>query len=291
MIIDFHTHVEQKPNGQRYSPAEFVRAMDEGHIDRSIVLGNDQGDAGEKPPWADPAVMGTATKFDDQEVAGFCAEYPDRLIGFGSIHPDRYQPERKVERSVVELGLKGIKLYPHSGFYPNDPRLTPVYGKCMELGVPVVIHTGIKAVRWQWMKYNRPVYVDDVATNFPGLKVVMCHGGFPWVDEFLAVAHSNPNIWVDISFLDYIERVFKRPGLGEEVIRSLVGLIGPERLLWGTEGPFMDLPLYGQHGPENYIRSQELLVRGFDFLTNADKAAILGGNAALLLGLDGEKKV
>ena len=45
--------------------------------------------------------------------------------------------------------------------------------------MPVVIHTGIKAVRWQWMKYNQPIYVDDVATDFPELNVVMCHGGFP----------------------------------------------------------------------------------------------------------------
>ena len=106
------------------------------------------------------------------------------------------------------------------------------------------------------MKYNRPIYVDDVATNFPDLKVVMCHGGFPWVDEFLCVAHSNPNIWVDISFMDYLERTFRRPGLTEETLRSLAALVGAERLLWGTEGPYMDLPLYGQHGPENYAQSR-----------------------------------
>ena len=286
MIIDFHTHVECKPDGKRYSPTEFVAAMDQGGIAKSVVLGGDQADAGTKPAWADPSVMGAATNFDDEAVAAYCGEYPGRLIPFGSIHPDRYQPARKVQRAVKELGLKGIKLYPHSGFYPNDPRLTPVYEACAELNVPVVIHTGIKAVRWQWMKYNRPIFVDDVATNFPSLKVVMCHGGFPWVDEFLTVAYSNPNVWVDISFLDYIERTFKKAGLAEEAMQRLAGLVGAERLLWGTEGPFMDLPLFGAHGPENYARSQEFLVRRFDFLNDNEKAAILGGNAARLLGLD-----
>ena len=286
MIIDFHTHVEFKADGQKYSPAEFVRAMDQGGIDKSIVLGGDQADAGTKPPWADPAVMGAGTNFDDEEVTRFCAEYPGRLIPFGSIHPDRYRPDRKVHRAIKELGVKGIKLYPHSGFYSNDPRLTPVYEKCTELGVPVVIHTGIKAVRWQWMKYNRPIYVDDVATNFPELKVVMCHGGFPWVDEFLTVAYSNPNVYVDISFLDYIERTFKKDGLAKDTMRRLVGLVGAERLLWGTEGPYMDLPLFGSHGPEYYARSQEFLVRRFDFLSEREKAAILGGNAVKLLKLD-----
>lgn len=288
MILDFHTHVECKPDGRRYSPAEFVDAMDQGGVDVSVVLGGDQADAGAKPPWADPSVMAAATNFDDEDVARFCAECPDRLIGFGSIHPDRYQPARKVERAIVDLGLQGIKLYPHSGFYPNDPRLDPVYGKCAELGVPVVIHTGIKAVRWQRMRFNQPIYVDDVATNHPKLNVVMCHGGFPWVDEFLAVAHSNPNVWVDITFLDYIERTFQRAGLAEETMRSLVNLIGPDRLLWGSEGPFMDLPLYGKHGPENYARSQEFLVRRFGFLSEEDKAGILGGNAGRLVGLTAE---
>lgn len=286
MIIDFHTHVECKADGARYTAAEFVAGMDEGGVSISVVLGGDQSDAGTMPAWADRSVMGAAAGFDDEEVAAFCAEYPARLIGFGSIHPERYKPERKVERAVKELGLRGIKLYPHSGFYPNDPRLGPVYQKCSELGVPVVIHTGPKAVRWQWMKYNRPVCVDDVATNFPNLKVVMCHGGFPWADEFLAVAHANPNVWIDISFLDYIERTFKRQGLAEQVLRSLTGVIGSDRLLWGSEGPFMNLPLYGAHGPSNYAESQRFLVRRFEFLNDKEKAAILGENAARLLGLD-----
>lgn len=285
MIVDFHTHVERKPDGARYSPAEFVRGMDEGGVDVSVVLGGDQGDAGTKPPWADPATMAAPTNFDDEEVARFCAEYPDRLIGLGSVHPDRYRPERKVERAIAELGLRGIKLYPHSGFYSDDPRLNPVYEVCAGRGAPVVIHTGVKAVRWQWMKFNRPIAVDDVATNFPKLKIVMCHGGFPWTDEFLAVAYSNPNVWVDISFLDYIERAFRRPGHAEETIRRLAGLVGAERMLWGSEGPFMDLPMYGRHGPENYARSKEFLVGRFDFLSDREKAAILGGNAAALLGL------
>jgi predicted TIM-barrel fold metal-dependent hydrolase len=285
MIIDFHTHVERKADGRRYTPAEFVAAMDAGGIDKSVVLGGDQADAGTRPAWADPAVMGAATNFDDNDVAAYCAEFPDRLIGFGSIHPDRYQPERKVERAVTELGLRGIKLYPHAGFYPNDPRLDGVYRRCEELRVPVVIHTGVKAVRWQRMKYNRPIYVDDVATSFPKLQVVMCHGGFPWVDEFLAVAHTNPNVWVDISFLDYVERAFHRDGLAQEVVRSLVAVIGAERLLWGSEGPFMELPLYGAHGPDYYARCREFLVERFDFLSAQQKAAILGNNAARLLGL------
>lgn len=299
MIIDFHCHVEYKTLTERWTAREFVAAMDKGKIDRAVILGVDQVDPGSKPAWARlargptvgkgwlevPSAMPVAANFGDEAVAAFCAEFPDRLIGFASLHPERYRPDLKVERAIKELGLRGVKIYPHAGFYPNDPRLYRAYQKCTELGVPVMIHTGIKALRWQWLQYNDPVYVDQVATDFPDLKIVMCHGGFPWSDEFLVVAYSNPNIWVDITFLDYIERTFRREGLVESTVRQLYDLIGPERLLWGSEGPAMFLSMFGEHGVEYYRKSQEYLVRRFDFLSEEDQANILGGNAARLLGL------
>jgi len=215
-------------------------------------------------------------------VAAFCAPFPDRLIGISSVHPDRYRPEKKTQRAVEEFGLRGVKLYPHSGFYANDRRLYPVYDYCQQAGVPVVVHTGIKAVRWQHMKFNHPIHADDVATDFPGLNVIMCHGGYPWTEEFLAVVGTNPNTWVDLTFLDYIEAKFAVAGLVENTVKRLVALIGAGRLLWGTEGPFMDLPLYGSHGPEIYRQSQDMLVRRFDFLSDEDKQNILGNNAKRL---------
>lgn len=283
MIIDFHVHIEYKNSSERYSANDIVEAMDKSKIDMSVLLGNDQADAGYKHPWVDPSIMAVPVNLNDEELSCYCNQYPNRLIGFTSINPDRYKPHKKVERAVKEFGMKGVKLYPHSGFYPNDMRLNLVYEKCAELDIPVMIHTGIKAVSWQSLKYNNPVYVDDVATNFPDLKIVMCHGGYPWVEEFMVVAYSNPNVWVDLTFLDYIENTYKNPGLTENTVKRLINLIGPERILWGTEGPYMNLPLFGSHGPEYYLESQEFLVRRFDFISEKDKKNILGENARKLL--------
>ncbi len=283
MIIDFHVHIDYKKPGEKYSASDIINAMDSADIDVAVLLGNDQADAGFKRPWVDFSAMPVAVNCSDEEIASYCGQYPDRLIGFSSIHPDRYQPHRKLERAVKEFGIKGVKLYPHSGFYPNDKRLNLVFQKCVEFDIPVVVHTGIKAVSWQNLKYNRPVYVDDIATNFPDLKIVMCHGGYPWVEEFIVVTYSNPNIWVDITFLDYIEKVYEKPGLTENIIERLVNLIGPKRLIWGSEGPYMNLPLFGSHGPEYYAKSQDFLVRRFEFLSEEDKKNILGENARLLL--------
>ncbi len=285
MIIDFHAHPDFKDPSTLYTPEEFIAGMDQGGVDVTCIYGNDQSDAGSCPPWRDERFMAVATNFSDEELAAFCAYNPTRLIGFTSIHPGRYYPERKVERAIKEFGMKAVKLYPHSGFYPDDPRLTKTYKLCSDLGIPVVIHTGPKAVRWQWMKYNRPIYVDQIATDFPDLKIVMCHGGYPWVEEFLTVVYTNPNIWVDLTFMDVIERTFKVPGLCENTICHLADLVGARRLLWGSEGPYMNLPLYGSHGPEYYAESQEYLVRRFSLFSADDQADILGGNAARLLNL------
>lgn len=286
MVVDFHVHLEYREAKVKYGAAETVAAMDAAGIDVAVLLGNDQADAGYDPPWADPSRMAEDVNRSDEEMAAYCGLFPTRLVGFTSIHPDRYQPHRKVERAAREFGMRGVKLYPHSGFYPNDPRLDRVYEKCIELDIPVMIHTGIKAVAWQRLKYNDPVAVDDVAVNFPELKIVMCHGGYPWTEQFLCVAHSNPNIWVDLTFLDYIEKAYMVPDLVETTIRRLKGTVGTKRLLWGTEGPFMDLPLFGRHGPEYCRDSQHSLVRRFPFLSESEKEDILGNNAARLLKLD-----
>ncbi len=283
MIIDFHAHPEFKPSGELYSPEEFVAGMDQGGIDKTCLFGNDQADPGSCPPWRDKRYMAFPTNISDEELYAYCHQFPNRIIGFTSINPNRYQPERKVEKAIREYGMKAVKLYPHSGFFANDARLTRTYELCSRLDTPVVIHTGMKAVRWQWMKYNQPIYVDDIATNFPDLNIVMCHGGYPWMEEFISVVYTNPNIWVDLTFMERIEETFDLPGLVENTVRRLVKLIGAQRLLWGSEGPYLTLPLYGSHDPSNYQISQLKLVKRFDFLSESDKADILGNNAARLL--------
>lgn len=85
--------------------------------------------------------------------------------------------------------------------------------------------------------------------------------------------------------MERIEETFMVPDLVENTMRRLVKLIGAKRILWGSEGPYMNLPLYGTQDPAYYKVSQQKLVSRFDFLTIEDKADILGNNAARLLGL------
>lgn len=278
MIVDAHVHIERKEDGSLYSSDEIVAAMDEAGIDVSIVFGNDQADAVSRMA-SDAGENSGQMNFSVEEAAKFCAGCPERLFFVTSVHPTRERPEREVRRAVELFGAKGVKLYPHSGFTADDRRLYPVYEYCQEAKVPVIIHTGFKAVRWQRMKYNNPVNADDVATDFPELQLALCHCGYPWTEEFMAVAASNPNVAVDICFLDYVEDKFAIPGFVESCMRRLKKIVGAKRMIWGSEGPFMKLPLFGCHGPEYLRRCQERLVKRFDFLSEEDKRDILGENA------------
>ncbi|MBI4307803.1 MAG: amidohydrolase [Chloroflexi bacterium] len=141
-------------------------------------------------------------------VAELVARYPDRFIGFCAV--DVWQGKkavRELERAVKELGLKGLKLHPMmQEFFPNDRQVYPIYEKCVELGVPVLFHSGTTVVGAGMpggggirLKYGRPIYVDDVAVDFPDLTIILAHPSVPWHDEQLAIALHKPNVYIDLS--------------------------------------------------------------------------------------------
>jgi predicted TIM-barrel fold metal-dependent hydrolase len=136
MIIDFHNHLSPPSSPYRMEAGMYLEAMDEAGVDKLVVLGKDYGFSGDR----------RNDNLADEDTAAFVRAYPNRFIGFTAVHPDREVAVNveRIERAVSELGLRGVKLNPASGFYPNDRRLYPIYEKISELGIPVVVHMGIK---------------------------------------------------------------------------------------------------------------------------------------------------
>lgn len=142
-------------------------------------------------------------------VASLVRRWPDRFLGFCTVDPWKGEAAvREVERCVKELGLRGLKLHPvHQKFAPNDPRFYPLYKKCVELGIPVLFHSGFAAAGANLpgggglkLKYSAPIpYIDDVAAEFPELTIIMAHPGWPWVEEQIAVALHKANVYIDLS--------------------------------------------------------------------------------------------
>lgn len=191
-------------------PAESVR--DHPGFDRVVVLAV-------SPQLLDGRLIGTV---DTEGVLGVegppnpekCNDYiaacvraePERLIGFGSVNPAYQGPQAAVEeleRSVSELGLSGVKLYPmYQHWAVNDPEIAfPIYEKAQELGIPVMIHQAGSTRIDAKLELARPALLDDIGRMFRDLRVIVAHTGWPWVDEALFLLTKHPNFYAELSYL------------------------------------------------------------------------------------------
>jgi uncharacterized protein len=141
-------------------------------------------------------------------VADVVGKFPDQFIGFASVDPWKgAMAVRELERSVKELGLRGLKMMQITqAFFPNDERFYPLWEKCSELGIPVLFHTGQTGVgagtpggAGLKLKYSQPLHIDDVAADFPDLTIIMAHPAVPWQEEQLSVALHKANVYIDLS--------------------------------------------------------------------------------------------
>ena len=262
MIIDIHNHITVKSSPYHLPAEEYLKVMDDLEVEKVVILGKDYGKLGDQQQ----------SNLPDEEVADFVKAHPDRFIGFTAVHPDREERKNleRIERAVNDLGLKGIKLNPHAGFYPNDKGLYPVYKKATELRIPVMVHMGVKApVEGTRVKYCQPIYLDDVAVDFPDMNLIIAHAGYPWVEETILIGLYAGNVFVDISTLNQLEEV-----VGCEVVlptlRKLTSSLGAHRVLFGSDGIF------------NLAKLIQA-VKGADFLSDSDKEKILWKNAKEIL--------
>ncbi|MFO7530495.1 MAG: amidohydrolase family protein [Marinobacter sp.] len=168
----------------------------------------------------------------NDEVAGFVAEAPDRLVGVGSVDISKpMDAVREIRRCINELGFKAIRVLPWLWEAPpTDRRFYPVYTACCDLGVPFctqIGHTGPLMPS----EVGRPIYLDRVALDFPELVVVGGHIGYPWTDEAIAVATKHENVYIDTSA--YTAK--KYPPALVEFMRSH----GRTKVLFGTNYPMI----------------------------------------------------
>ena len=144
----------------------------------------------------------------NEEVAEVAAENSDVLIPFASIDPARGKMGvREARRLIEEYGVRGFKFHPSmQGFYPNDTKVYPLYEAIAAAGLPALFHTGQTGVgaglpggMGVKLKFSNPMYLDDVAADFPTLTIIMAHPSFPWQDEALSIATHKPNTYIDLS--------------------------------------------------------------------------------------------
>jgi uncharacterized protein len=198
------------------------------------------------------------------------AEVPT-ISGFVAMDPWALSPEGNVEhlREMAERGARGVKLHPVvQKFEANDPRMHPVYRACTEMGLAVLSHTG--PARGGEPFAEVPAFAPMLA-EFPGLTVLLAHlGGGKWQDT-LAVAQAFPNVAFDLC--EIIEWAGAPNAPTAEELATLIRDVGPDRVVLGSDYPWYE----PAHTAE--------LVLSLPVLSQAEKNAILGENAARILRL------
>ncbi len=171
-------------------------------------------------------------------------KYPGRIYALFGIDPRRPGGVKLFEKAVKEWGAVGLSLWPIAGFYPNDPVCYPYYQKCIDLGVPLTIHTGFQHEPGTVSKYGDPIHLDDVGRDFLDLTVIMCHTGMDkrpsthWWETAVCVAASKPNFHVDVA--DWQRHEVQAMDDMPELMRKLKIMryhLGAQRILFGTDQP------------------------------------------------------
>ncbi len=142
---------------------------------------------------------------DNKKTAEICRQYPDRLGGFCFVDPSKgiMNAVKEVEYGVKELGLKAVYLTAfRTHLASNDKRNYPIYAKCAELGVPVFLYSSMNLSAAVPMDIGHPIYIDEVARDFPELKIVASVSGWPWTLEFIGLALRHRNVWLNMETHD-----------------------------------------------------------------------------------------
>jgi uncharacterized protein len=211
-VTDCHVHInplwEMRPDAVRLlskvdpaaarylsEPKAFLEYLDRSGVDRAVLIN-----------YVAPEVIGY-TEAANTFVSEYVRADPERLIAVGGIRPDHPDPEREVVHLTEELGIRALKLHPpHQLFRPNAyvdgelPGLRTLYDACSRHRLPVIFHTGTSIFPRARNRFADPIFVDDIAQDFPDLTIVLAHGGRPvWMETAMFLARRFPNVWLEVS--------------------------------------------------------------------------------------------
>ncbi len=239
MITDCHIHIqpaglELKPeaealmqaSGADYqlmrefarSPSCFLRYLDSIGVDRAVLIGS-----------VSPEVIGLDARINSF-YSGFARENPRRLIPGGGLHPRHTENFLADLDELLRLGIRLIKIHPpHQLFYPNDylnglTELELLYRAAEANGLPVMFHTGTSIFPGARNKFGDPIHIDDVAVDFPRLRILLAHGGRPlWMSTAFFLVRRHPNVYLDISSIPPRQLLNWFPRLEEIAHKTLFG--------------------------------------------------------------------
>jgi predicted TIM-barrel fold metal-dependent hydrolase len=203
-------------------PSAFLRYLDASGVDRAVLIN-----------YVAPEVIGFTSDVN-QWVADYVQEDPKRLISCGGLHPRQSPDIEKDIEELLRLKIRAIKLHPpHQLLYPNDYQngvkaLETIYRAAESHGIPIVFHTGTSIFAGARNRYGDPMFLDDVAVDFPKLKIILAHGGRPlWMQTSFFLLRRHPNVFLDISGIPPQTLLKYFPRLEEVAHKTLFGTDWP----------------------------------------------------------------
>jgi len=180
-------------------------------------------------------------KVSNETVAEFCRAHAPRFIGMAGVDPHKgIRAIRDLEHAVKELGLCGLALHPFEhNLRINDPRLYPLYAKCVELDVPLNLHTSTSFSTVVPMECGYPPHLDEVMVHFPELRVCASPPGFPWVQDLIAVAWRHANVYIGVTAVR--PKYLNVPGSGYEPLLQYGNSVLQDRIIWGSAFPMQPI--------------------------------------------------
>jgi predicted TIM-barrel fold metal-dependent hydrolase len=209
------------------SIAEYLKKMDRAGIARSLLIAVRAGDLRVKHSFEVPYEM----------VAEICARHPDRFSGLAGIDPTRgMQGLRDLETAVKEYGFVGAHWYPHWFAMPPDaPQIYPYYAKCCELDIPIMMQVGHNLVYQKDRRLPsvaRPILLDQVAIDFPELRLIGIHIGVPWTEEMISMCWKHENV--------YTAGDAYAPKHWPKAYVHYANSYGMHKVMFGTDWPVID---------------------------------------------------
>jgi len=242
--------------------ATILKSLDDAGIAMTLITGFDE------------ATTGGTTFITNESVAAIADRHPDRFIPFAGVDIMRGAAAvRDVERWIRLRRFRGLSLRPFmTGLAADDRRYYPFYEKCVELNVPVSIHASANWTTCRPSDLGHPHHFDVVACDFPELKLILSHAGYPWVLEACLLAWKHPNVYLELAA--HRPRYFTTPGAGWEPLLQYGQTTIQDKILYGT-GAF----LIGRTPAELVSEMRAVPLRA------AVMDKWLYGNAARLLGI------
>ncbi len=245
-----------------------IGRMNEAGIDWAVLLGLDLGyfwGEGEK-----------SVEQQHEEIAKICQQYPGRFLFCPQIDPQRPNGLQLIEKCVTEWGAGAVKLYPITGFAPDDDLVYPLLEKMANVWkIPLIVHIGwepppVKA------EGAHPRHLERALRDFPNLTILACHLGLIWWRELIALARKYPNLVTDFS--GWEPTIVGSYGRFCHVLRRFCDEVGVDRVLFGTDMPSFN-HLLPSHEWVQMIKNLPRNAPPESKFTDEEIEAMLGKNA------------